>query len=126
MKEMLLFLSYQADAFYCLIFDFKIYSTQCYTSPSLFDLHEHSASPQILLSPSLSIWTSAEVWCSSPTQSRITSGKFMLITRAESSKYRCEYGDLTELNSVKVSKHFSQPGLTGLSLYISGCLANQC
>lgn len=66
--------SYQARVFYCYIFVFFIYSTQCYASPSCFDLHEHSASPQILLSASLSIRTTAKVWCSSPTKSRIPSG----------------------------------------------------
>lgn len=47
------------------------------------DLHEHSASPQILLSASLSIRTLLKVCCSSPTQRRITNGYLILTHKTE-------------------------------------------
>lgn len=45
------------------------------------DLLEHSASPQILLSASLSMRMTPAVWCSSPAQRRSSSGEIMLTTR---------------------------------------------
>lgn len=48
---------------------------------SCTDLLEHSASPQILSSASLSMRMTPAVWCSSPAQRRSSSGEIMLTTR---------------------------------------------
>lgn len=87
---------------------------------SCTDLLEHSASPQILSSASLSMRMTPAVWCSSPAQRRSSSGEIMLTTRGEGEVVRVDVcGTLMLFKKKKKmrrkSPNASQPGQDGLS-----------